>query len=239
MVLLSQSVLSPMNYRRLSSQAVVGAVVILVGVALLVRTTGLYDTGPLLRYVPSLFVLVGLYALVASGFRNVVGPVAVVVAAGTWQLVALGVVRGSAVVDLWPVLLILLGLSIALGRLRPRAAATEGDYLNSFALFGAVERRATSSTFRAADLTAVFGGTTLDLRDVERSPGSEPVRVNATVLFGGAEIVAPREWNVRVDALPILGGVEDSRLRDAGEGHEGVDLVVTGFVAFGGIEVKD
>jgi hypothetical protein len=229
-----------MNYRRLSNQVILGTVVILVGVVLLLRTTGLYDTGPLLRYVPSLFVLVGLYAIVASGFRNLTGPVVVVVVAGTWQLVALGVVRGSTVLDLWPVLLILLGLSIVLGRLRPRPAASEGDYLSTFALFGAVERRATSPTFRGADLMAIFGGTTLDLRDVERSPGSEPVRLNTTALFGGAEIVAPREWNVRLDALPILGSVEDSRLRAAPEDeHEGVDLVVDGLVAFGGIEVKD
>ena len=229
-----------MNYRRLSSAAVLGGVVIVVGLVLLARTTGVYDTGPLLRFVPSLFVLVGLYALVASGFRNLTGPVLVVLAAGTWQLVALGVVEGSAVIDLWPVLVILLGVSIALGQVRPRAAGAEGDYLNSFALFGGVERRAPSPTFRRADLTALFGGTTLDLRDVEREPGSEPVRVNATVLFGAAEIVAPREWNVRMDALPILGGVEDSRIRADRDGrHEAIDLVVNGFVAFGGIELKD
>jgi len=229
-----------MNYRRLSSGVVLGGVVVLVGLVLLARTTGLYDTGPLLRYVPSLFVLVGLYALVASGFRNVTGPILVVIVAGTWQLVALDLVRGSTVLDLWPVLLVLLGLSIALGQVRPRPAGTEGDYLNEFALFGGVERRATSPAFRKADLMALFGGTTLDLREVERSPGSEPIRVNATALFGGAEVVAPREWNVRLDALPIFGAVEDSRLRaDRSEAHDEVDLVVSGFVAFGGIEVKD
>ena len=228
-----------MNYRRLSSGVVLGGVVVLVGLVLLARTTGLYDTGPLLRYVPSLFVLVGLYALAASGFRNVTGPILVVIVAGTWQLVALDVVRGADVMNLWPVLLILFGLSIALGQVRPRPAGTGSDYLNEFALFGGVERRATSPAFRKADLVALFGATTLDLREVERTPGSEPIRVNTTVLFGGAEVVAPREWNVRLDALPIFGAVEDSRLRADGTKHDDVDLVVSGFVAFGGIEVKD
>lgn len=110
-----------MNTRRLSNGAVFGGVVIVVGLVLLLRTTGVYDTGPLLRYVPSLFVLVGLYALVASGFRNLTGPVLVVLAAGAWQLVALDLVAGSTVLDLWPVLVILLGVSIALGQVRPRA----------------------------------------------------------------------------------------------------------------------
>ena len=227
-----------MNYRRVSTQAVLGAAVVLVGVVLLLRTTNVYDVGPLFRYLPALFVLVGLYALVASGFRNVVGPVLVVVVAGAWQLVTLGYVEGATLLDFWPVLLILFGLSLAFGRGRSRADGTESDRLSGFALFGAVERRALSKTFREADLTALFGGATLDLRDVARQPGDEPARVNATALFGAVEIIAPREWNVRMDVLPILGAAEDSRLR-AERTHEEVDLVVDGFVAFGAVELKD
>lgn len=230
-----------MNYRRVSSQVVVGAVVVVVGLALLFRTTGLYDTGPLLRYVPSLFVLVGVYALVASGFRNLAGPVVIVLVAGAWQLAALGVVDGAALFSLWPVLVIVFGLSLALGQVRPRPRGTEADYVDGFALFGGVDRRATSPTFRRADLTALFGAATLDLRDVERPVfDEEPVRVNATALFGGVEVVAPRDWNVRLDVVPVFGAAEDERLRterDVGGGR--VDLVVEGFVAFGGVSVKD
>ena len=43
----------------------------------------------------------------------------------------------------------------------------------------------------------------------------------------------------RPSSAAVPGGVEDSRLRDAGEGHEEVDLVVSGLVAFGGTELKD
>lgn len=227
-----------MNYRRLSTQAVAGVVVVLVGIVLLLRTTNVYDVGPLFSYVPSLFVLIGLYALVTSGFRNLVGPVLVIVVASAWQAVTLGVVEGATLVDFWPVLLILFGLSLALGRVRPRAAGTESDRLSGFALFGGLERRALSTRFREADLTALFGGATLDLRDVERAPGDDPIRVSATALFGAVEVVAPREWNVRMDVLPILGAAEDSRMR-AERTHDEVDLIVDGFVAFGGIEVKD
>jgi hypothetical protein len=231
-----------MNYRRLSSQAVLGAALVLVGVVLLLQTTNLYDVGPLLRYVPSLFVLVGAYALVASGFRNLVGPVLVIVVASAWQAVTLGLVDGPTLLDFWPVLLILFGLSLALGRVRPRPAGTESDRVSGFALFGGVERRALSKRFREADLTALFGGTTLDLRDVEREPGEDPVRVSAMAMFGAVEVIAPREWNVQLDVLPIFGAAEDSRLRaerDRERESDAVDLVVDGFVAFGGVEVKD
>lgn len=245
-----------MNYRRVSSQVMVGAVVAMVGLALLLRTTNLYDTGPLFRYVPSLFVLVGVYALVASGFRNLGGPIVVILVAGAWQLVALDLVDGAVLFSFWPVLVIAFGLSLALGQVRRRPRGTDADYLDGFALFGGVDRRATSATFRKADLTALFGAATLDLRDVARPTGgvdlrdvgasayavdTDPIHVNATAMFGGIEIIAPRDWNVRIDALPVFGATEDERLRTERDrpDHETVDLVVDGFVAFGGISVKD
>lgn len=222
--------------RTLSVQTVVGVFIVLVGAVLLLDTTGVYETGPLFRYAPSLFVLAGLYALYASGFRNIVGPVALVLLAGGAQLVALDLVTVDALVDLWPVFVILFGLSLLAGRFQHRGPTPESGFVDAFALFSGTERRASGSGFEGANLTALFGGTTLDLRDV--SPEDRPVRVNVTVLFGGAEIIAPREWNVRFDVLPILGAAEDERLRGESD-HDETDLVVTGFVAFGGVSLKD
>jgi hypothetical protein len=222
--------------RRLSTQTVVGLLIALVGVVLVLNTTGLYETGPLLRYVPTLFVVAGLYALVASGFRNVFGPLVVVFVAGAWQLVRLGVVEAGEVTSLWPLLLVLFGLSVALGRLRPRSRPVESDEVSVFALFSGQNRRSTSDRFRGADVTVAFGGVELDLRDA--TPADPPARVTTTVFFGGADVVVPRDWNVELDVFPLFGGAEDERPRREAD-HEGVDLVVTGFAAFGGVSVKD
>jgi hypothetical protein len=227
-----------MEYRRPSSRVLIGVLVVLLGVALLANTTGLYDTGPLLQYVPSLFVLAGVYAMVVSRFENLFGPLAVVVVAGTVQAVVLGAVEGAAVWQFWPVLVILFGLSVLLGRIRSRSVDVEGSYLDAVAVFGGVERRATSGAFRGATLTALFGGTELDLRDA--AVDDPPARVSATALFGGVEVIVPREWNVQIDVLPVLGAAEDERPRREREPvTETVDLVVTGFAAFGGVSVSD
>jgi len=225
-----------MEYRRVTSQILVGGVVVLLGVVLLARTTGLYDTGRLLVYAPSLFVLVGLFAMIASGFRNLVGPLIVVLVAGGWQLVALEYLAAETVFSLWPVLIVLFGLSLILGQYRARAVARESDYLTSVAVFGGRTERSTSKAFHGADLTAVFGGVELDLRDavVEHPPAT----INAGALFGGVDLIVPREWNVRVDVLPLFGAAEDERPRRAAE-HDEVDLVVTGFAFFGGVSVDD
>jgi hypothetical protein len=222
--------------RRVSSQVVAGALIVLLGILLLFRTTDLYDVGGLFRFVPALFVLLGLYALVTSGFRNLVGPLLVVLVAGAWQLVALDYYTWEEVGDFWPVLVVVFGLSVLLGPLRGRGRSADRNHVTAFAVFGGSERRVTGAAFTGADLTALFGGATVDLRDVTvRDP---PAHVSAFAAFGGVEIVAPPEWNVQVDVLPLFGGVDDERRR-AEEPHEQVDLVVTGFVAFGGVSITD
>lgn len=223
--------------RRLpTSQFLLGALVVLIGVVLLLETTGLAPTRSLLQFVPSLFVLVGVWALVGSRFRNFVGPVVLIAVAGAWQLVALGYATVEGMIDLWPLLLIAFGLSIVLGQYRSAALDVDDSFTSAFAAFGGVEKRNTSHTFAGADLTAAFGGTELDLRDAELA--DRPARVNAVALFGGVDVIVPREWNVRMDVLPVLGAATDERPRST-EPNEGVDLVVTGFVAFGGISVSD
>ena len=222
--------------RILTSQFLLGAIVVLVGLLLLLETTGLVSTSDLLLYVPSLFVAVGLWALVQSRFRNIVGPVVLVGVAGAWQVVALGYATVDEVVAFWPVLVIAFGLSIILGQVRSRVRETEATFTSAFAAFGGVEKRNTSKDFTGADLTAIFGGTELDLRDAALD--DRPAQINAVAMFGGVDVIVPREWNVQLDVLPILGGASDDRPR-RGDGHDEIDLVVTGFAAFGGVTVTD
>lgn len=105
--------------RRPTSQTVFGALVVLLGVLLLLDTTGVWEADALLTYVPSLFVLVAVYAIFASGLRNVVGPLLVILLAGGSQLVALGVAEFADLAPLWPVFVIVFGLSVVLARYAP------------------------------------------------------------------------------------------------------------------------
>ena len=222
--------------RILTSQFLFGAIVILVGLLLLLETTGVASTSDLLLYVPLLFVGIGVWALLQSRFRNIVGPVVLIFVAGAWQLVALDYATAEEVTAFWPVLLIAFGLSILLGQVRSRARKTEAAFTTAFAAFGGVEKRNTSKAFEGADLTAMFGGAELDLRDA--TVEDRPAQINAVALFGGVDVVVPRDWNVQLDVLPVLGGASDDRPRRENE-HDEVDLVVTGFAAFGGVTITD
>ena len=219
-----------------TGQLLFGAIIVITGVLLLLDTTGVVPTRDALLYVPSLFVLVGVWSLVQSRFRNLVGPVVLIGVAGAWQLVVLDYATVGEVVAFWPVLVIAFGLSVLLGQFRTAVRETEAEYTSAFTAFGGVEKRNTSTAFAGADLTAIFGGTEIDLRDagiVDR-----PAQINAVALFGGVDIVVPREWNVRLDVLPVLGGASDDRARTERRNEE-VDLVVSGFAAFGAVTVTD
>lgn len=221
---------------RLTSQAVLGVVVVLIGVLLLVDSTGIADTSFLLTYVSTLFVLLGVYALLTSGFRNVFGPLVVIVLAGAWQIAALDLLPETDLSSFWPALIIIFGISLLLGRARTTPEEVNQEHIDGLAVFGGRTQRVTDSHFTSADLTALFGGYELDLRDA--TVDSKPARISAIAMFGGVDLIVPRDWNVRVDVLPIFGGAEDDRPHHEGE-HEEVDLVVTGFAAFGGVSVSD
>lgn len=221
---------------RFSNRGVVGGVVVVLGVLLLLGTTGTYETERFVQFVPTLFVLVGVYAAVKSGFRNLTGPLVLVLVAGTVQLVVLDVVSPAVVGTYWPVLVVVAGLGILLSRSRGRDPTVLAETLDLVAVFGGVERRPVGDRFRSADVAVAFGGAELDLRNVE---SARPSEVDALVLFGGADVYVPEDWVVQIDAVPVFGAVSDERVTaPLAASGESPDLVLSGLVAFGGITLK-
>lgn len=218
-----------------TSQFLLGAIIVLLGILLLFTTTGVYPVQDLLLYVPSLFVALGIWLLVQSRLRSLFGPVVLIGVAGAAQLVVLEYATVEQVLVYWPVLVIALGLSIAVGQYRSRVHQADADFTSGVAILGGVDKRNTSQTFAGGDLTAIFGDTNLDLRDAHVA--TRPARINATVMFGDIDITVPHDWNVHMDVLPVLADATDDRRRR--DDHEEVDLIVTGFAAFGDVSVSD
>jgi hypothetical protein len=228
-----------MNARVISSRTVSGGLILVLGLLLLLGTTNTYDTGDLWQFVPSLFVLVGVWALVASGFRSLVGPLVVIAVFGVAQLVVLDVVTDAMVETWWPLGLVLLGVLVLFGHTITRrgTSVVAGDAVNLFAAFGGVERIVSGDRFRRADVVALFGGAELDLRDVTVPEDDRPLTVDVFCLFGGVDVTVPEEWDVQTTVVPVFGAAEDERRRsDARDGV--VDLHVTGLVGFGGVTVN-
>ncbi|WP_248517900.1 cell wall-active antibiotics response protein [Salinarchaeum laminariae] len=230
--------------RNLTGRIATGGLIVLVGVLLLLATTDALPADSIWDWVPAIFVVLGLWALLSSGFRNLTGPVMVIAIAGTYLARNVGVIGDEAIGTWWPLFVVLFGVLLLIGRQRRghgRTATDANDELNAIALFGGADRRLTTDRFVGGEVIVAFGGAEIDLRDAEID--QPPATIEAVVLFGGAEIRVPEEWSVDLDVLPLFGGASDERSRPADDGtarrSEKSDLVLTGVALFGGVEVSD
>ena len=108
------------------------------------------------------------------------------------------------------------------------------DYFDLTTVFGGTKKKVFSKRFKGGETTTIFGGTDIDLTqaDIEGT-----VVVDVVQLFGGVKLVVPANWELKSDVTAILGGFDDKRTTPQGP-PSGKKLIVTGFVMFGGIEVK-
>ncbi|MFC1499799.1 hypothetical protein ACFL6T_02125 [Candidatus Zixiibacteriota bacterium] len=219
-----------------SSRMFMGLVIILLGAWLLLDRLDIVYLGPPWRWAPSIFILFALWSLVTKRSGHIMGPVIVIAIAGFVQLAIVVDDFNHIARDWWPALLILVGLGIIFGTVRGRGESTgSGTDLRLFAAFAGHEVQNASADFRGGQLTALFGGFEVDLRSARIT--NRPAVVDVTCAFGGGEIRVPEDWNIENRSVAIFGATEDSRSRSTEPSGE-VDLVISGVVLFGGIEIK-
>ncbi|MFT5749826.1 MAG: putative membrane protein [Ancylomarina sp.] len=142
----------------------------------------------------------------------------------------------------WPVLLIVLGIIV----IRKRnfcpsntSCKTEEstDYINELNIFGGGERIVNTKNFKGGNITCMFGGGEVDLSYAELAEGTHTIEVFA--MFGGSSIIVPPDWDVKVSISAVLGGVSDKRRPIPNYIVEPKkELIIKGFVALGGCEIK-
>lgn len=233
----------------LSGRLTTGGIVILIGLFLLAWTTGLLAIRSIWEWIPLLFVLLGVWALVRSEFRNLVGPVMIIAIAGAIFLRNVGVIPEGVLGTWWPLLIVLFGVLLVFSRSRrQQRARLEGHAASEatvVAIFGTDEQRIATDRFTGAELVAVFGDARLDLRDADvRTP---PAIVETVSVFGDAEIRVPEGWDVRFETLNVFGDTTDRRGRSAADDRGAADradgedpeLIVTGVSLFADVEIRD
>ncbi len=133
-----------------------------------------------------------------------------------------------------PVLLVTIGLVVLSGLWRRQIGGDHRD--NSVVMFGGTKIKDRSEHFTHADVSAIFGGATLDLREahVDREAS-----VEALALFGGVDVLIPKGWRVELGGTPILGGCEDKTEGDGELAADAPVLKVHATAILGGVDVKN
>lgn len=212
-----------------------GSLFIALGVVWLLDAVGVLSADTVIaRWWPVAVIGLGVVALVGER-RLAPGPV-VLLTIGTILLVnQLTSINISGVV--WGGVVILVGAWLMIDYARPRTRDPRASETQDvFALLGGSHSSNRSEHFRHADISAVLGGATLDLREAVPAPGA---RVDALALFGGVDVIVPTGWRVEISGLPIFGGYQDKTGGDRGLAADAPVLKVVATALFGGVEVKN
>ena len=207
-------------------RAVLGLLVVAVGVMLLLDNTSfrqadlrIFDT-----YWPALLIAWGLWGFIANGFRLRLGFTVILLAGIGFQLDKLGLWRWDAA-QFWPVLIVVAGLFLILGRPRHRRQDTS-------------MAAADSGSERPAGLGQANSNAAGDAAPERRAGprhtnSSDTIRVSH-ILGGGQERVTSQDFQGG-EISAILGGMELD-LRDAGL-HQG-RATLDATIVCGGLELR-
>jgi predicted membrane protein len=217
-----------------------GLVLVALGVLFTLQNLHLVDADRYIRLWPGLLVLVGLAKMMsARSLPERTGALVWLLAGSLLLLDQLDVVDFD-LWDLWPLLLVFLGIHFvarATWRAAPDGTTAQGSNTTSaFALLSGVGRKLDTRDFRGGEATAIMGGCEIDLRQAAMPAGREAV-IDVFAFWGGIEIMVPGDWTVVNETFALMGGVEDSREQSAGDPAK--RLLVKGTVIMGGVEIKN
>jgi predicted membrane protein len=226
----------------LSGQAIMGGAAVLIGIFLLLDNFDVLDARLYLRFWPLVLVVFGAVRFLHSshrGGRFVGGVIALV---GAILLIRELGVTSIGFHELWPLILVLVGVSMLLGGTargkilgEDRATPDSHSIVNAFAVLGGVQQSNNSQDFRGGESSAIMGGCEIDLR--QASIQGEEAVISTFAMWGGIKIKVPPTWNVIVQGVPFLGGFDDKSVKPADRSAK--RLVVKGTAIMGGVEVTN
>jgi predicted membrane protein len=142
-----------------------------------------------------------------------------------------------------PAILIIVGLLLIFRRKGIRMGDDEikesgDDYLDDVAIFGGGDKIISSSNFKGGRVTAIFGGSNLDMKNVILAEGTQYIDILA--IFGGMSLLVPEDWDIKVQVVSIFGGFSDKhRITRAEEQKDNKKrLIIKGLAIFGGGDIK-
>ncbi len=217
-----------------AARTLLGVLLIGLGLLVVVGNVGPVDAGDVVRRGwPVLVIALGALQLWSDGRVTAAGLGIVLV--GVALLGATTGLLGGAADAIGPLVLVGVGIWVALGLRRRGEPITAGERARALAAFGVRRVRSTSERFAGGWAASFFGQLDLDLTRATPAPGG--IDLSVTAVLGGADVVIPEGWAVRIRGLPLFGTWDDTTSHvPPGDGVP--ELRMNAVAAFGGIEVR-
>lgn len=225
----SMDVQSP--YPAVATKLIAGAFLAVLGLVLTADNLDYFDAEPLLRWWPVVLIAIAAVKLAQPGSH---GLALLLLVAGSWILLLnLGIVRFT-IFDLWPLILIGIGVSMVVragGRSSPSSGGERGS---AIAVLSERKLSPTTRPYHGGRVAAFLGSCELDLTRVEFDR-DRPAVVEAIAFWGGVLIIVPDGCEVIGELMPIMGGFD---VKTATVTEPRRQLVVRGLALMAGVEVR-
>ena len=249
--------------RSVATQVVFGLLVIVLGALFTLDNLGVVEAGQILHFWPVVPLVYGLFRLTGLYCRQNTTVGLIFTLGGALLLAHELQIIAIDPWELWPVVLIAIGASMVSKGFRrargedavPPASSTPGtppasgaptpyfpgsrraDESTTFSVFAVWghTRRVVSGVFRRGDATAIMAGHDIDLREARIEGAAATLDVFSW--WGSINLVVPQNWRVVVEAVPLMGTVEDASWAPAGEAAG--TLMVRGTVVMGNLTIKN
>ena len=180
---------------------------------------------------------IGLFDNTKEGkFGNIIGILVGIVL----LLVAQGLLRFDLVFKLFiPAVLVIIGLYLLFGnifksKVTDKLKELKKENGNGEAICATFSEQFVTKNeekFENATIDAVFGSVVLDLT---KAKIKDEAAITASAIFGGIDIIVPKDVEVKVKSTPIFGGVSNtSKTKDAKK-----VIYIDALALFGSVEIK-
>jgi predicted membrane protein len=233
------------NTQASQSKIFVGALLIIIGGLFLLRSFNLlpFDIAHIVFSWRFLLLVIGIVILISSN-NKVLG----IIMTGIGAVLTLPRVFPDIDIDgklIAGIIIIALGIEIIFRSTGYRSKSflsktgerISNDYVDDVAIFGGGEKVISSNNFKGGNITAIFGGSQIDLTACKLADGNNVL--NITAIFGGSTIIVPRVWHVLLTVTPLFGGFSNKFRREPNFViDQSRTLIIKGVAMFGGGEIK-
>jgi predicted membrane protein len=235
----------PENSNKIDKRILLGGILIFLGGLFLLNTMNVLDfrfTNVIFSW-PFIMLVIGLFVLVNTEKKFLGG-----VLSGIGALFLIPRVFPQIDYDggiIIPIFLIILGVYIILKKRKSDPASVfnsdssrvNKDKIDDVSIFGGGTKIISSNNFQGGNITAIFGGSEINLINCQLAEGENVLDV--LCVFGGTTIILPKEWNIVINVTSVLGGFSNKAIRNPSIViDQSRTLHIKGLAMFGGGEVK-
>jgi len=188
---------------------------------------------------PLLLIVFGLSHLLSSQGNRKMGIVFLIIGL-IFQMATLDRLNFNFFDLFWPAILLIIGINLlskeSVFKKASGVSVKNADYLDLFTIFSGAKNSYASEDFKGGSCVAMFGGMEVDLTSVQTK--DKEVTLHITAMFGGIDVVPPKDWKVITRGTPLFGGFDDDR-KNISVLPDAPILHIQYFVMFGGASLVD